>query len=73
MTAVPKRVTIKTACRLLHCANRRQLALRLSATSQTVDYWHNTLGGKLPSLWRDRVELILLKEERTNGVAVLGS
>lgn len=55
-------MSIKTACRMLGCANRQQLAKRLNTNPQTVDYWHYKREGRMPEWWRARVELILLRE-----------
>ena len=71
MSAVPQKMSIATACRLLRCANRKQLAERLGAEWGTVNYWNKSRGGMLPSLWRDRVELMLLKERGGNPEVVL--
>jgi len=62
MAAIPKKMSIKTACRLLRCANDNQLAHRLGAQQGTIGYWKKQ-GGMVPALWRDRVELILRREE----------
>jgi len=59
--AIPKRMSIKTACRLLRCANDNQLARRLGAQQGTIGYWKKQ-GGMVPALWRDRIELMLYKE-----------
>jgi hypothetical protein len=61
MAAIPKRMSIKTACRLLRCANDNQLAKRIGANQGTVGYWKKQ-GGMVPRLWRDRIELILHRE-----------
>jgi hypothetical protein len=57
-------MSIKTACRLLGCANRTQLAARLGTHPQTVDYWHRRRGGRLPRLWRDRIDLMRCREAK---------
>jgi predicted secreted protein len=62
MAAIPKRMSIKTACRLLRCANHNQLAHRIGARQGTVHYWKKSGGGMVPDLWRDRIELILNRE-----------
>jgi hypothetical protein len=64
VAATVTEMSIKTACRLLGCANRTQLAVRLGTHPQTVDYWHRRRDGRLPRLWRDRIELILLREAK---------
>lgn len=62
--AVPKQMSIRTACRLLGCETRAHLARRLGTRTGTIYYWHKTGGGMVPSIWRDRIELMLYKERQ---------